>query len=232
MLQTPRFSEITTLAYKELIRCNFKTLPIRQTDFADNTGKQIILISFQKYIELSGSGIKLEELTLGSDFNDGYAVSELRPGLRMILFNEETHPQRLWYTIYHEVGHFKCGHSKHGSIEEIEAHFFASQLLMPNSIIKYLVNSKYSITHGFLMDCFGVSSAAAKKKIDYLQKYGYHHTHPYDDTLVELFKDGLERRYPLLIGLNSNTTFKNIYGDESSYKNFLLNEQAFIDPDY
>jgi hypothetical protein len=231
-MQIPRFSEITTFAYKELIRCSCKTLPIRLTDFADNTGEKIILVSFQEYIKISGLDIQIEDLTLGADFNDGYAIKELRQGLRMVLYNAQTNARRLWYTIYHEVGHLICGHNKHGDIEEVEANFFASQLLMPNAVIRYLADKKYAVTNSFLMDCFGVSCEAAKKKMDYLNNYGYVFRNTYDDDLIALFIDGLERQYPLLEQVSGvSDPIEAYYGSQSNYQKFMLNEQAFIDPD-
>ncbi|MDR2903178.1 MAG: ImmA/IrrE family metallo-endopeptidase [Clostridiales bacterium] len=228
-MQIPRFNEITTLAYAELLRSPLKTLPIRHMDFADNAGKKIIIVSFQDYIKTCGADIKLSDLTLGADFNDGYALHALRPGLRLILYNKETNPRRLWFTLYHEVGHFICAHNRHGDFEEVEANFFASQLLMPNAVIRFFTEKSYAVSAGFLMDCFGVSAEAAEKKMNYLRAYGCHFKNAADDAVIERFQAGLERQFPLLSRRQSRAAF---YGGEQNYQIFAQAEQAFMEPDF
>lgn len=68
------------------------------------------------------------------------------------------------HTLWHEIGHIKCGHKKHSEREEIEAHFFAAQANAPNILIKAISQRGYSINVPFLVECFGLSKEAAEKK--------------------------------------------------------------------
>lgn len=46
------------------------------------------------------------------------------------------------------------------------------------------------------MDCFGLSGEAAKKKMDYLNEYGFEHTNEYDDIVLMQFKAYIDLKYP------------------------------------
>lgn len=62
----------------------------------------------------------------------------------VIGYNASQHPNRQRFTIAHEIGHLLLGHTHQGSdyesdskeFKEIEANHFASELLMPENILK------------------------------------------------------------------------------------------------
>lgn len=88
----------------------------------------------------------------------------------LVLHNEKEQSfERLNWTRAHEIGHIYCGHKKNGKIEEIEAHFFAAQFLMPEYTI--LKMYKYGIvTPETLYSVFNVSFTAAEKRLCTLSK--------------------------------------------------------------
>ena len=100
------------------------------------------------------------------------------------------------HTLWHEIGHIKCGHKKHSEREEIEAHFFAAQANAPNILIKAISQRGYSINVPFFVECFGLSKEAAEKKMEYLQKYSFNHCNEYDDLVQLQFAQYLNQKYP------------------------------------
>ena len=185
------WSEITTSSYLTLIELNMSTYPIPPNKIKC---KDVIIMSYQKYANLAGCSIS--DITCGHELDDAFFLSGLRPNLKMILYNKEKYDSRLKHTLWHEVGHIKCNHQKHGENEEIEAHFFAAQANAPNVLIKALSQRGYTINASFLMQCFGLSAESANKKIDYLQKYNFSHSNEYDDIILQQFNNFLDLNYP------------------------------------
>lgn len=89
----------------------------------------------------------------------------------LVLYNvKESNLARLNWTLAHEIGHIYLNHKKDGDLEEIEANFFASELLMPEILIRTLEKQKIAITASSLSEIFQVSRAAASKKIQTIKK--------------------------------------------------------------
>lgn len=185
------WSEITSLAYLTLIELNLQEFPIPANKIKC---KGVKIASYQEYAEKVGCSV--DTVTLGNELEDAFLLKGLRPGLIVILYDGEKYDARMKHTLWHEIGHIKRDHLKHGEKEEIEAHYFAAQANAPNAIIKAIADRGYSIDATFLMECFGISGEAAKKKIDYLNKYGFEHTNEYDDALLLLFSDYINTKYP------------------------------------
>lgn len=185
------WSEITSLAYLTLLELDLHEFPIPTNKIKC---KGVKISSYQKYA--TKTGLTIEEITLGHEFDDAFLLKGLRPGLTLILYNKEKYGARLKHTLWHEVGHIKCNHKKHSEQEEIEAHFFAAQANAPNILIKTISQRGYSITVPFLMECFGLSEEAAKKKKEYLSRYGFNHTNDYDDLVLMQFSNYIDTKYP------------------------------------
>ena len=77
----------------------------------------------------------------------------------------------------HELGHLQCGHDLDNKdvydIYEVEANFFAAQLLMPEQVIIELQNRGAMITKENLIEWFSVSKEAAEKRIATLRKIDF-----------------------------------------------------------
>ena len=184
------WKEITTLAYLTLLELDMHEFPIVTKKIKL---KDVIISSYQKYAELTG--VSVEQISLEYEFDDALLIKELRPGLKLVLYNKDKYDARLKHTLLHEVGHIKRDHKKHGDQEEVEAHFFAAQANAPNVIIKAITRRGYKVDIHFLIEHFGLSEESAKKKMEYLGKYGFEHTNDFDDALLLQFSDYINIKY-------------------------------------
>lgn len=185
------WSKITSAAYLTLLELDLHEFPIPAKKIKC---KDVMICSYQKYSKITDCTI--EKITLGHELDDAFLLKGLRPGLTMILYDKEKYDARLKHTLWHEVGHIKCNHKNHGEQEEIEAHFFATQANAPNVLIKAISQRGYTITIHLLMKCFGLSEAAAKKKKEYLSRYGFEHSNEFDDLVLAQFLKYLDTNYP------------------------------------
>ena len=84
----------------------------------------------------------------------------------LVLHNDKLQKEEhLNWTRAHEIGHIYLGHLSDGNKEEIEAHFFAAQLLMPELSILEATSKHGRINADDLIEIFGVSDDAANKRI-------------------------------------------------------------------
>jgi len=185
------WNNITSLAYQTLIELKLLSFPIPPNKIKC---KNTVITSYQQYAEMVGCSV--DELTCGKEVDDGLFLDELRPGLKMILYNEEKYDARVKHTLWHEVGHVQLGHKKHGEQEEIEAHFFASQANAPNVLIKAIALRGHKIDIDLLMQTFGLSEESAKKKLDYLSRFPSSHPNDYDSIMLQLFSRWLDEKFP------------------------------------
>lgn len=182
---------ITSSAYLSILEINLTEFPVPA---AKIKCKGVKIVSYQKYSEIAG--VPIEQLTLSGELDDAFLLSGLRPDLKIILYNNEKLDSRLKHTIWHEIGHIKLNHMKHGKREEIEAHFFASQANAPNALIKEIAKRGYVINVNFLVEHFGLSKESAGKKVNYLKEYGFEHENEFDENLLLQFSDYLKIKYP------------------------------------
>ena len=180
---------------------NFTEFPV---DPKKVKNKGVVISSYQHYARKTG--LTVEQISLGHELDDAFFLGELRPGLKLILYNKEKYGARLKHTLWHEIGHVKLNHSNHADREEIEAHFFASQANAPNIIIKAISNRGYKISVSLLMQTFGVSKESANRKLEYLKKYNFEHENEHDATMLVQFSDFLDEKFP--------PKFQNFYDDD------------------
>lgn len=206
------WQELTSLAYLSLLEQNKRYFPLRASDI---TCIGIRIISYQEYAHKTGRSI--QELSLNHELDDAFVLKGLRPGLTLILFDAEKQSARMQHTIWHEIGHIKLNHSKHGPKEEIEAHYFAAQANAPNAIIRVIAARGYKIDVPFLIKCFGMSCEAANKKMSYLRKYGFNHTNDYDDSLVAHYFDFINTNYPDRLGYSEDLYFEELEVERNNW---------------
>ena len=106
------WSGITSLAYLTLLELDLHEFPIPANKIKC---KGVKISSYQKYAEKTG--LTIEDITLGHEFDDAFLLKGLRPGLTLILYDKEKYGARLKHTLWHEVGHIKCNHQKHSEQE-------------------------------------------------------------------------------------------------------------------
>ncbi|MDR1619653.1 MAG: ImmA/IrrE family metallo-endopeptidase [Clostridiales bacterium] len=115
--------------------------------------------------------LPVEKLTRGGKLPG--ATIRAQGGDIVILYDAAAEPPRLLYTLAHELGHVLLGHTRDEDRQEVEAHFFAAHFLMPDELILRLTDAGLPLSAHLLTGVFGVSAAAACKKIHTLQTYGY-----------------------------------------------------------
>lgn len=97
-------------------------------------------------------------------------------GRNIIIYRDDgtITPKRIKWSLAHELGHFLRQHDTNDKLNydtyEIEANFFAAQLLMPVQIINEFRRRKQTIDRRHLMKWFGISGKAADKRIETLRK--------------------------------------------------------------
>ena len=130
-------------------------------------------------------------------------------GGKFIIFYDESKPQcHVNFSILHELGHFLLKHPlnfKKMSAEsyhryEVEANYFAAQMLIPTPILTALRRRHLAISQQFLVQHFGVSSDAASKRLTTLRNTCNIFLAPserkYDDIIVTLAGGFLENIQP------------------------------------
>ena len=105
-------------------------------------------------------------------------IMDFNNGNKIIFYNESiSSKSRIRFSIAHEFGHDQMHHKLNDSsnyqIQEIEANFFAAQLLMPEQIINELIKRGKRISKENLILWFGVSEQAAIKRLDTLKKIDF-----------------------------------------------------------
>lgn len=96
---------------------------------------------------------------------------------KALFFYDGTKPEpHIAFSILHEFGHDQLHHdfgkkdAKTYHKYEVEANFFAAQLLMPEQLIRDFERRGLKITRSFLQSTFGVSAQAAEKRLITLSK--------------------------------------------------------------
>ena len=198
ILHLHRARHITALVYKELLALGVFRLPITENHAFFHDGRRILISSMQAYA--LRTGVNMEALTLQGRYEDGLCLRGLRPGVDVILYNREKTRCRKRFTVLHELGHIKCGHILHGKNEETEAHFFASQFLMPSILLSALEQRGYHLNTELLVRHFVVSPAAAEVRLrQYTQEKAFDDSLlplPEEEALLQSFEAFLNESFP------------------------------------
>ena len=133
--------------------------------------KDIIFDTIQSYCQLTRIPISYFISPYNDILKDGCTIYDRDTGYYVVLYNADIlHFAHRNWTLAHEVGHIYLGHEKDESIEEIEAHFFASQLFMPEYTLRMMAENYGSVDARALTEIFGVSYEAATKRINTMKK--------------------------------------------------------------
>lgn len=158
--EKPDFGACTRKAYELLLFQEKIQFPV----FVEKLsfGRKILFDTMEHYCQITG--LPLSEMTGRGKMQDGYTLK--LPSLALILYSggEENRCRRNW-TLAHEVGHICLGHESDGEREEIEAHWFASELLMPRVLMEELWKEKECLSTKMVAEVFGVSFSAAEKRL-------------------------------------------------------------------
>lgn len=165
---TPNFEKCTKLATMLLHEQNIedRVLDIRNLKYR----KKIIFDTIQDYAFYTKTPIDKFPIGENGILRDGCTL-KLDNEIYLVLYNNQINNfQHLNWTLAHEVGHIYLGHTEDGHTEEIEAHFFAAQLFMPEYSL-YMMQRNYGCVYTQdIVEVFGVSPEAAQNRIKTMNK--------------------------------------------------------------
>jgi Zn-dependent peptidase ImmA (M78 family) len=210
----PRFDYVTQTAYKFLLECGYTRFPISPYDVLDELKDYVVCIPWSKAKKVmkSEDPFHLHQLKA-----EGRTIRMRGTGMYYIVYDDVTvnSPDRISWTIMHEIGHIILGHlvefsetalnrggmtSKQYGVLEVEAHYFAAEFLMPTAILKYYTG----ITVDEIALLFGVSDKAAEKKYKRVFESDYLPTGKYDRLVIRNF-------YKFIITDADDAIYKSIY---------------------
>ncbi|MBP3365927.1 MAG: ImmA/IrrE family metallo-endopeptidase [Treponema sp.] len=90
--------------------------------------------------------------------DDGFLLFNIDRGCYQVYYNDRMPPERIRFTIMHEIAHIMLEHTKHTAKNEQEANFFAKTALVPLGMIyKLRLSNSFEIA-----DTFGISIEFAR----------------------------------------------------------------------
>ena len=193
-MATPDFERCTALATELLYKQNIKDriLNIQRLDYGD---KNIIFDTIQNYALLTHRPIS-DFLTEDNPILKDGCTLVLGNNTYLVLYNNQINNwEHLNWTLAHEIGHIYMEHTEDGEKEEIEAHFFAAQLFMPEYSILMMSREHGSISTNDLIEIFGVSPKAAQKRIKTINKKGAFRASRIDREIWEVQKKRVDLYY-------------------------------------
>lgn len=165
---TPDFEKCTKIATMLLHKQNIsdRVLDIRNLKY----DKRIIFDTIQGYAFYTKTPLNKFPIDENGILRDGCTL-KLKDGMYLVLYNNMINNfAHLNWTLAHEIGHIYLEHQEDGPIEEIEAHFFAAQLFMPEYSL-YMMHQNYGpVSVNDLVEIFGVSPEAARNRIRTMNK--------------------------------------------------------------
>lgn len=168
-MSRPDFERCTVEATKLLYRQNIsnRILNIQNLTY----DKNIVFDSIQNYCQLTHSSLSNFLSEDKQMLHDGCTIYYSECDCYIILYNADIqYFEHLNWTLAHEIGHIYLGHIKDDDIEEIEAHYFASQMFMPDYTLFMAAHEYIKITAYDITEIFGVSEEAANKRICTMKK--------------------------------------------------------------
>ena len=174
------FDFIVSKAYEILILQNKLIFPIDVFNLKSNYN--IKILSFTKMAELNNCSINdIIELSDGAD-----AFKFERNNIILIVYNDKINNiNRIRWSIAHEYGHIILNHTTQSDQNEIEANFFAANLLLPGCILKELKSKRDYIDLDYLKNKFSISHEAASKFFSNINSKGFDYfNNEYDDIII------------------------------------------------
>ena len=201
----PRLKFAAQRAYQLLIDMGFTRFPISPFTIIKSSKQRIICMSWSEARTILHSEDPFHLHQLGAEAR---TVRVRDRDLYMIVYDDVnmTNPDRILWTIVHELGHVLLGHlvdfeatalSRGGlsrteySVLEIEAHRFAAEVLAPAAFFR----SQPYIGNKELRLICGISEEAANKQYNYLQTLQYAPPTSYEGKLEHNFLGSLYKRY-------------------------------------
>ena len=187
---SPDFSKAHLEATKLLLKQDITDLNIDVREF--NYDKKIVIDSVQHYSDVVHRDISCFTT---KEFNGSCFIEYCDHDLYVVLYDEnEPYERKKHWGIAHEIGHIYLGHTQDGEKEEIEAHFFAAQLIVPEIVLLYYAKLNGGhIDSSDIYSSFNCSFRAANKRIKTLQSNVWSFN-KYDRQLLTKFKPIIEKK--------------------------------------
>lgn len=163
-MNRPDFARAAQLATKLLCIQEDLVFPILEVEEMDFGDKTIFFDTIQHYAQLVGVD-KMPRT------GEGCTIHDRDNDIHIILYDEKrgNYIRHNW-TMAHEVGHIFLEHEDDSEESEVEAHFFASQLFMPELTIRKLWEIYGQPSPELISLLFGVSITAARKRLSTLKR--------------------------------------------------------------
>lgn len=132
----PDYKYATNVAYDELSYYNGSFPQINIFELLEESG-DIVLKSYSqaaKYLNCTHN--EFTYTIAQSEY--GFTVTDPRTGNHIIFFNNLKDDKTIRFTLAHELGHIRLGHTEDNEVADKEANCFARNLLCPVQIIKEL----------------------------------------------------------------------------------------------
>lgn len=187
----PDFDKAQNAATELILRQDIKDLYIDVRDFA--LPPNVIIVSIQEFSRNTGFDItELERRCV-----DGACLVNER-GFSFIFYdNRIQNEQRKHWGIAHELGHVFLMHTDDDKKSEIEAHFFAAQIVTPEIVLWDICKRQGSLYDYELLNCFNVSAEAASKRISTLKRRNRYNYALQDRQLSAKFAPIVDRKFPI-----------------------------------
>lgn len=198
----------------EFKRAEILAKELRMLQTSTSLSLNVLFMEFDRYIYFDTfenysniCGVDINTFTLDGKLKDGYTI-RLAKNKNLVLYYEKSKSTpRLNWTLAHEIGHIYLNHNCDEGTQEVEANFFAAELLMPTVIVTRLAR-KISLTPNIISKTFFVSPDAAKRKIQTLNRGGRGSTYlrrdildKYQDPLNDLIEFYQNKNHSL--GINN-----------------------------
>ncbi|ADZ82514.1 ImmA/IrrE family metallo-endopeptidase [Cellulosilyticum lentocellum] len=201
----PNFKLCEKLATKLLAMQNIDSSKIDIMNL--NYDKTIIFDTIQNYAKLTFTPIEKFINPNTQLLSEGCCVPIKENGneIYLILYNDKSQSdEHLNWTLAHEIGHIYMGHKYDSEIQEIEAHFFAAQLLMPEYVI-YKMSTLGTVNVDDIYTMFNVSLQAAQKRLNTYRKKHYINKTYNDEKIWQMMERDIRNHY---LYANSSDEFR------------------------
>lgn len=186
----PDFDRAQNAATRLLLTQNIDSLYIDARNFTLPDG--LIIDSMQNFCALGE--VPIEKLNLSCI--NGALFFQCAP-YQLILYDDSIeNEQRKHWGIIHELGHVVMKHPSDACTYEVEAHFFAAQLVAPEIVLIEIAKRQGSLSAYDIFSNFNMSYAAAEKRTHTLEQRPCYNSEEIDKQLLQKFLPIIDRAMP------------------------------------